>query len=111
MINKFQFLEGIAKSRFQVKLNEELCTSCGTCESRCQFQAISVEEIASIDHNRCFGCGNCVTSCPSNAISLLKKEKENTPPEVLEDLYDIIVENKKGVLDKVKLATRLILKR
>lgn len=99
---------------YQAAVDKELCTGCMTCEERCQVNAVAVDEkenVASVDLYRCIGCGNCVASCPSNAISLFKKEKENTPPETLEDLYDIIMENKKTVFDRVKLATRLILKR
>jgi len=52
-----------------------------------------------------------MTSCPSGARSLRKKEKETIPPVDSENLYDIIMANKKGKLGKMKLAMRLILKR
>jgi hypothetical protein len=45
------------------------------------------------------------------AISLCKKAKEVTPPENSEELYHIIMDNKKGRLGKIKLATQLMLKK
>jgi len=50
-------------------------------------------------------------TCPSGARSLLKKEKETIPPVDSENLYNIIMANKKGKLGKMKLAVRLMLKR
>jgi len=52
-----------------------------------------------------------VVACPSQAMSLLKKAKEAIPPGDSEELYDIIMANKKGRLGKIKLATRLLLKK
>jgi ferredoxin len=70
LVNQIGFLQGIAKSRFQIKLDAELCSGCGTCEDRCQFHAITVEDVASIDTERCFGCGNCALTCPEGALHL-----------------------------------------
>lgn len=70
LVNQIGYVKGIAKSRFQIKLDEKACTGCGTCEDRCQFHAINVEEIASINYDRCFGCGNCALTCPQNALTL-----------------------------------------
>ena len=67
--------------------------------------------VSTVNFHRCLGCGNCVTFCPSEAISLIKKEVEVTPPENTEDLYDIIMANKRGTLGKIKIASRLILKK
>ena len=70
LVNQIGYLEGIAKSRFRVKLDVDACAGCGTCEDRCQFHAISVTEVASINYDRCFGCGNCVLTCPQEALVL-----------------------------------------
>ena len=70
LVNQLDYLEGISKSRFQVKLDVEACNGCGTCEDRCQFHAITVAEVASIDYERCFGCGNCALTCPQEALHL-----------------------------------------
>lgn len=92
----------------------EDCTGCETCVKRCQVNAIRLDEvlgISTINLDRCIGCGNCVVACPSQAMSLLKKAKEAIPPGDSEELYDIIMANKKGRLGKIKLATRLLLKK
>jgi len=72
-----------AKSRYIAELNEENCTGCGTCEEKCHFGAIKLEEnkeIAVIDSEKCFGCGQCVYFCPSDALKLkLNKEKSHIP--------------------------------
>lgn len=70
IIHQYKFFEGIAKSRFSVRLEENACTGCGLCEDRCQFNAISVDAAASIDPELCFGCGNCVITCPEEALFL-----------------------------------------
>ena len=101
-------------TNYYASVDPEACTGCGTCAERCQVNAVSIDEhlgVSTVNLDRCLGCGNCVSSCPSEAISLLRKEKEVTPPESLEDLYDTIMANKKGTFGKIKLATRLILKR
>ena len=64
-----------------------------------------------VNLDRCIGCGNCVITCPTGAMSLRKKEKETLPPQDLEGLYDVIMANKKGALGKIKLATKLMLKK
>jgi ferredoxin len=101
-------------SDYYASLNNDNCTGCGTCEERCQVNALSFDErlgIPTINRDRCIGCGNCVTSCPSAAISLLHKDKAVIPPVDTQDLYNTIMANKKGKLGKIKLAARLILKR
>ena len=97
-------------SNYYAEVNPENCTACGTCEERCQVNAINIETRANfskVNLNRCIGCGNCITSCPSQAISLRKKEKETIPPADSESLYDTIKANRKGTLGKLKLAVRL----
>jgi heterodisulfide reductase subunit A-like polyferredoxin len=70
MVNQTGYRDGIAPSRFRVKLNADVCTGCGICEERCQFHAISVDEVAAVDGDKCFGCGNCVITCPDDALIL-----------------------------------------
>jgi len=55
-------------------INPELCTGCGECFKRCQFDAISeidsvVAEKFIIDPVSCEGCGVCSHFCPADAIS------------------------------------------
>ncbi len=70
MVNQSGYRDALAPSRFRVKLNAEACSGCGTCEERCQFHAISVDDVASIDLDKCYGCGNCAIVCPDEALTL-----------------------------------------
>ncbi len=74
----------IVFSNYFAKADMELCTGCGTCEERCQMDAITVngDYLAEINLDRCIGCGLCVTSCPVEAIILMPKpeDQHQTPP-------------------------------
>jgi hypothetical protein len=48
-----------------------------------------------------------VPTCPKKAMSLLKKPAEVVPPKTREDLYDIIMANKKGKVGKLKLMGKM----
>lgn len=101
-------------SNFFAAVDANACSGCGTCVDRCEVDAVTVTDpdgTASVNRNRCIGCGNCVSTCPSEAIRLMKKEKEVTPPSSGEELYDIIMANKKGAFGKMKLAVRLMSKK
>jgi heterodisulfide reductase subunit A len=55
------------------KVDEEICTGCGTCEMICPYGAISVDTEtmkASTMEVLCKGCGSCAASCPERAISM-----------------------------------------
>jgi electron transport complex protein RnfB len=101
-------------SNYYATVDAGACTGCGTCVEKCQVKAAALSEklgISTIDLNRCIGCGNCVPDCPSGAMRLVKKEKGIVPPETRDDLYDVIMAHKKGALAKIRLATRLMLKK
>ncbi len=48
-------------------INKDTCSSCGNCETLCQFGAIN--EQFEVDEVACEGCGVCVDFCPEKAIS------------------------------------------
>lgn len=99
-------------SNFFAVVNTDACNGCGICEKRCQVGAARISEKkkqASVDLNRCIGCGICVPTCPKQAISLRKKLTEIKPPQTKEDLYDIIMSNKKGRLGKLKVTGKLFI--
>lgn len=48
------------------RIDLEICTECGDCLERCQFNAISLDFI--VDKIDCEGCGVCVHFCPMEAI-------------------------------------------
>ncbi len=82
-------------SNYYAEIDPDLCTGCGTCIDRCQMSAITlIDDLSSIERKRCIGCGNCVTVCPSEAIMFQKKEEQYVPPPTMDDLYDMILEEK-----------------
>jgi electron transport complex protein RnfB len=83
----------LVASPFVAALDVETCEGCGTCETRCQMEAVylanggSGGEHAVLDLDRCIGCGLCVTTCPTGALSLVRKPK-GEQPYVPRDLVD-----------------------
>jgi len=53
-------------------VDEDLCTSCGTCVKLCPYNAIRKDDqgIARVNDVLCKGCGVCAASCPEKAISM-----------------------------------------
>jgi electron transport complex protein RnfB len=61
-------------SAFVAALDVGTCDGCGTCETRCQMEAIYLDNgHATLDLDRCIGCGLCVTTCPTESLSLQRK--------------------------------------
>jgi electron transport complex protein RnfB len=80
---------------FYAKAEEELCNGCAICVTRCQMEAIQIEnKKAVIDLDRCIGCGLCVTTCNKEALSLLGKAKKTIPPRNAAMLYLGILSDK-----------------
>jgi heterodisulfide reductase subunit A-like polyferredoxin len=70
----------IARSAFVNQVDQTLCTGCGLCVERCQFEALSLEDVVSVDGIRCVGCGVCVSACPDEALGLVRRPDEEIPP-------------------------------
>ena len=53
-------------------VDEDACSSCGTCIKLCPYSAISKDEegIARVNDVLCKGCGVCAASCPERAINM-----------------------------------------
>ncbi|MHB8907865.1 MAG: 4Fe-4S binding protein [Syntrophales bacterium] len=101
-------------ANYHASVNVETCSGCGICAERCQVDAVTVDDRAGtafVNLDRCIGCGNCVVTCPTGTMSLLRNEKEIVPPQDLEDLYDVIMANKKGTLGKIRLAAKLMFRK
>lgn len=48
---------------------DDNCISCGSCESSCPVEAISMgDEHYVIDAEKCIDCGSCADACPVDAI-------------------------------------------
>jgi electron transport complex protein RnfB len=88
-----------ANSNYFAVVDEGTCTACGICESRCQMDAIRVEDYSQIDLDRCIGCGLCVTTCDFDAIKLHKKDQKHQwipQPDYLTAVRDIYKERREG---------------
>ncbi|MEN8097896.1 MAG: 4Fe-4S binding protein [Chloroflexota bacterium] len=70
----------VVSTPFMAALDPDNCTGCGTCETRCQMDAIYVDNgTATLDLKRCIGCGLCVSTCPSESISIVRKPESEQP--------------------------------
>lgn len=68
-------------SSYRASIDPGLCTLCGTCEERCQIEAlVESDGFMEVVEARCIGCGLCVPTCPEEAITLVKKEATGVPP-------------------------------
>jgi len=76
-------------TNYYARVDEDECTSCGTCVERCQMDAVTVNDVARIDVSRCISCGLCVTTCEMGAIRLEAKDEANqwVPPENMYKTY------------------------
>lgn len=70
----------VARSSFINRVDEDLCTGCGLCESACPFHALEVEDTVSVIQIRCTGCGVCVSICPQGALGLERRPDAIDPP-------------------------------
>lgn len=52
------------------KVDETICTNCGTCTNICPTSAISLSNPSVSDENLCIKCCACVKGCPLGARSL-----------------------------------------
>ena len=43
------------------------CNACGTCANLCPADAISLDNIRTVNKEKCIGCMRCVSVCPMNA--------------------------------------------
>ena len=100
-------------STYRAEVSPAACSQCGTCVSRCQVGAVSLDGPsgeARINPGRCIGCGLCVPTCPSEAVRLIRKESEPIPPVNEEDLYDQVMANKKGALGRLMILLKVALR-
>jgi len=96
---------------FQARIDPELCTSCGTCEERCQMEAIVENEDAmKVDLARCIGCGLCISTCPEEAVSLVPLADKKRVPANYFDTLTMIAKDRGlgfGNLNPVMRVTKL----
>ncbi len=66
----------VEKSNFIPVRDENLCTQCGICIEKCQFNAW--DDNLNLDEEKCYGCGACEVNCPEDAITM-KKVRDLVP--------------------------------
>jgi len=73
-----------ARSRYEARIEGEICEGCRACVDRCQFDAIEMRipegaqgMKAAIDPEKCWGCGVCALACESGALRMHRVR----PPE------------------------------
>ena len=97
-------------TNYYAKVDEELCTGCKKCISRCHMDAITiVDKKAIIDYNLCIGCGLCVPTCRSKAMSLNLKDKLKKPPKSTSSLYLKVLIKKVGLFQALKIGVKTML--
>jgi len=81
LANKFPRPSEFYISNYHAEVNENECSGCKACISRCQMKAISqLDNVSSVNLDFCIGCGLCVTTCPMKAITLKKNKKKEKLP-------------------------------
>jgi len=86
-------------SAYYAVVDQEICSACETCLTRCQMEAIQVNGYAQILDDRCIGCGLCVTTCETGALCLRRKS-EDDQPYIPKDLSESLIRlaRKRGVM-------------
>ena len=93
-----------------IMVDAEKCTGCGTCISRCQMEAISLQDNqAVVDTSKCIGCGLCTSTCINDAMALQLKGESKIPPRNLPELYKQILLKKEGPIKMAVLIAKHIL--
>jgi coenzyme F420-reducing hydrogenase delta subunit/ferredoxin len=68
----------LKRNSLKVKVDRDLCISCGNCAFYCPYGAAKLESPggAKFDLDACRGCGLCVAVCPALALDLDNWERE-----------------------------------
>jgi len=78
-IAELGILNAVASSAYINTVNEYLCNACSACLEGCQFNALQLELVMTVDPLHCVGCGVCVQFCPEGALSLQHRSADSTP--------------------------------
>ena len=110
MVNAMPCPANFVASNYYVENNSDSCKGCTKCVDICQMDAVQMKDnTAVIDRRKCIGCGVCVAACKVESLSLIKKQGDTIPPQTTEDLYDVIMSNKKkGIKKYFGLFTKML---
>lgn len=76
---EFGYPDHVFSSKFIAAQDDEKCTNCGICVSRCQFGAREMDDGKMSYHKeRCFGCSICATKCSEGAIEMVKRSEDES---------------------------------
>lgn len=70
----------VARSAYVNQVEQDLCIGCSICVDYCQFGALTLIDVASVNATRCVGCGVCVPCCPEGALQLIPRPREEIKP-------------------------------
>jgi ferredoxin len=60
-----------SKTNYRPKVNQDLCTGCGTCVAQCPVSALTMAgDYPAVDTAPCITCFCCQELCPEKAIQL-----------------------------------------
>jgi len=63
-----------SKNTFRPKVDQSLCTACGTCVDQCPVSALEmVDAFPEVDADTCITCFCCQELCPEKAIRLMPR--------------------------------------
>lgn len=84
----------------ELKVIEEKCTACGTCQVVCPFGAIEVKGNVAVVYETCVSCGICVEACPELALVLGELPTTGVRLEDYRNVW-VFAEQRDGVLTRV----------
>lgn len=101
---KSGFYEGVGKTSYIARVNQNVCNYCGDCFSACNVNAIGLDRsrqyvskddrVSRVDEEICLGCGACISSCTDEAIKLELRPEVAVPPRKKKDLFKTILREK-----------------
>jgi NAD-dependent dihydropyrimidine dehydrogenase PreA subunit len=55
-------------------VDTDKCDGCGSCMEACSVEAITINDVATVNQEECVDCEACVEECPNEAITLTESD-------------------------------------